>query len=273
MLQRIITKGKRHALRSQHAIFVKRSQRKSEKVQPLIDVIRMIRPVEINEELVRVGSPNDGGYLLPESATNQDVLLSPGVSWNSSFEYFFSERGAICYLFDASVEEPAIMHEGFHFYRKFWGVEDSGDTIDASSWISERLDAKKRNALQMDVEGAEFDIMNSLSDEILKMFNLIVIEVHGFQNLLDPEREDSAYCFFQKLTRNHRVVHFHPNNNISPTKFHGIDVIDCFELTLIRHDYPYFKGRDGDFSAHILDMPCVMDEREIKVNWDSFCSQ
>ncbi len=272
-MKRIINKAKRAILRKRHASFVKRHERHILDIAPLVDVIRILRPTKVKEELIRVGSPHDGGYLLPASAADQDVLLSPGVSWNSRFELFFADHGTTCHLFDASVEKPTDTHENFHFYKKFWGTENSTDTMSATDWISTHLDSSKRNALQMDVEGAEYDIISSFSDDVLKLFNLIVLEVHQFHNMLNPERSDLYQDFFRKLTRHHRVVHFHPNNNIQPTKFHGIDIVDCFELTMVRRDYPFFEGTDGTFAAHQLDMPCVPEEEEIRVNWDHFCTK
>jgi hypothetical protein len=211
---------------------------------------------------------NDGGYLLPKSEATQDVLVSPGVSWNSSFEDFFASQGTICHLFDASVENPQVMHSNFKFIEKFWGLEDNNDTINAPKWIAKNINPLQRNALQMDIEGAEYDLINAMPEKLLTFFNLIIIEVHNFPRLLERDAAPRYIEFFNRLTLHHRVVHFHPNNNIPPVKFLGIDVIECFELTLVRKDYPNFIGVDGNFSLHALDTPCVKAEREIKVNWD-----
>lgn len=230
-------------------------------------IIRMLEPAEINEKLVRVGSQNNGGYLLPGSALQQDVLVSPGVSWNSSFECTFADNGAVCHLFDASVEGPATEHKNFVFHKAFWGSTNTTHTIDAAEWISENIHSAKSNALQMDIEGAELEVVASLAHGALEKFKTIVIEVHSFQKVLDPKFSIEYLAFFQKLCEAHVVVHFHVNNNIRPVKYHGIEIPDCFELTLLRQDYDCFSGVKRGFDLHPFDTPCVADEEEVQINW------
>ncbi|MEJ6403187.1 FkbM family methyltransferase [Yoonia sp. 2307UL14-13] len=240
----------------------------SDKKDVVLDIVELIKPVGITEQLIRVGSENDGGYLIPLSAHQQDALVSPGVSSNSSFEISFADQGTKCSLFDASVLGPSMAHDNIEFHKVFWGVENNDDTINAIDWLSENIDKNQRNALQMDIEGAEYDIINHMPINVIDMFNLVIIEVHGFQRILKSENTENIVNFFKKITQNHKVVHFHPNNNISPVQYRGIDIIDCFELTLVRNDYPYFSGLPGSVKPHELDMPCVPEEIEISVNWD-----
>lgn len=265
-----LNKIKRTMLRARHLCRVKSFELRNSESEFICDILKTITPAAIGEPLVRAGASNDGGYLVPRSAMSQDVVVSPGVSRNSTFELAFAERGATCYLFDASVSAPAVIDHRFKFYQKFWGLEDDADFIDAPSWIKANIDPKARNALQIDIEGAEYEIVDALPDEILRFFNLIVIEVHGFQSTLDEALRDRNMQFFRKLTEHHRVVHFHPNNNIRPVQFNGIDIPDCFELTLVRDDYPLFSGSSKGFSQHPLDTPCVPTEREVTVNWDRY---
>ncbi len=50
------------------------------------DFVTAIRPVDTEHELIRVGSPADGGYLIPNDLEGVKWLFSPGVSDNWSFE-------------------------------------------------------------------------------------------------------------------------------------------------------------------------------------------
>ncbi|MEL6932202.1 MAG: FkbM family methyltransferase [Pseudomonadota bacterium] len=261
-------KIKRSILRIKHYAFVKLKGLTADKEDVVRDIINLIRPADITEKLIRVGSENDGGYLIPLSTHHQDALVSPGVSSNSSFEISFAAQGTKCFLFDASVSGPSVTHNNIEFHKVFWGVENNDHTINATAWLSENLDKSKRNALQMDIEGAEYDIINHMPNIIIDMFNLVILEVHGFQRVLRSQDAENIINFFKKITQNHKVIHFHPNNNIGPVRYRGIDIIDCFELTLVRNDYPYFSGLSGSFQSHDLDMPCVPEEVEVSPNWD-----
>ena len=267
-MKKITNKIKRSILRIRLNVFVKLRGLTSNQEDAVHDVIRLIAPVGITEQLIRVGSNNDGGYLIPLSTHRQDALISPGVSSNSSFEISFADQGTKCFLFDASVSGPSMTHNNIEFHKKFWGVKSSNDTIDAVEWLSENINEKERNALQMDIEGAEYDIKRHMPVNTLNMFNLIIIEIHGFQKILKPKCTEGVVDFFKKITQNHKVVHFHPNNNIGPVRYRGIDIIDCFELTLVRNNYPYFSEAAGSFKLHSLDMPCVPEEAEVSPNWD-----
>jgi len=51
----------------------------------------------------------------------------------------------------------------------------------------------------MDIEGAEWSILSSLSPSVLSTFRIIVVEFHGLGNLLNPDQLSSV--FFPALTR------------------------------------------------------------------------
>ena len=73
--------------------------------QDLRRIIEMLRPTKTDLLLHRVGGFYDGGYILPK-CIKPDVIISPGVSNSSTFEEYYADRGAICYLFDYSVDSP-----------------------------------------------------------------------------------------------------------------------------------------------------------------------
>lgn len=66
-----------------------------------------LAPIE-TPDLIRVGSPNDGGYVVPQSSIKSaDALLSFGISTNWSFEEHFHALNprAQIYAYDHTISE------------------------------------------------------------------------------------------------------------------------------------------------------------------------
>ena len=51
------------------------------------DFLELLRPVTTEFELMRVGSEEDGGYLIPDDLQGVVALFSPGVAKSATFEF------------------------------------------------------------------------------------------------------------------------------------------------------------------------------------------
>ncbi len=78
--------------------------------QRVAAVIRRLRPQYPPEDLVRIGSAGDGGYLMPRDIDGYSLLISPGVGFSYDFDRHFFSRGVQSVLIDASVDVPAEPH-------------------------------------------------------------------------------------------------------------------------------------------------------------------
>ena len=105
------------------------SHEKMEKISSLIS------PQETNFELVRIGSENDGGYLLPNDFSNLSACYSPGVGDSAEFELSMSQKGIKCFLADASVNKSPIKNENIHFDKMFIGAKTKDNKITLCDWI------------------------------------------------------------------------------------------------------------------------------------------
>jgi hypothetical protein len=239
-------------------------------LKQITNLISLLRPVLTNLELERIGGIYDGGYLIPKGLI-ADVVVSPGVSASCDFEYHFANLGATCYLFDYSIEEPPKNHSNFTFYKKFWGLENTKTDINCSNWLNTNLNKENLNILQMDIEGCEIILLQD--ENYLKQtdkFDVMVIEFHKFENILNKKYYDYFFNIFNKLLKNFQIIHFHQNNNLSNFKFHGLDVISDFEITFINRNqkkisYTVIGNKTFDF--HPLDSPNVRSRDDIKPNW------
>lgn len=80
---------------------------KTTPVDRLNDLAIKLWPVKTRFPLIRIGSENDGGYLIPNDLYGITACFSPGVDINSSFEKELLKREGIpSHLADYSVDAP-----------------------------------------------------------------------------------------------------------------------------------------------------------------------
>src|ERR1700688_2312154 len=199
------------------------------------------------ETLARVGSPNDGGYVIPFNAVMAaHALVSFGLSHDWTFERDFKNHNAAaivhCYdhtvslrtAFQYSVDQllrffvqfrPISLRKAFtwidyivffradktHFKQRIWRdhQNDSATIEDAFG----RLPAGCQTFVKMDIEGGEYRVLDDLlrySKDIVS----IAIEFHDVDIL--SERFNSLV---EKIKRDFYIVHIHGNNLGGMTSF------------------------------------------------------
>ncbi len=200
-------------------------------------LLRCLAPVSITQPMMRIGSPEDGGYLAPDDLDGVNVAVSPGVSTEVGFDLAMAQRGMEIYMADASVAAPPIEHPRFHFHKKFLDVFEDGenmrlDTLCASIAPEHTGD----RILQMDIEGAEYRVLLDASDETLKSFRIMLVEFHYLDHMFAAFPFGLIKAAFQKLLRFHRVVHIHPNNVSGPRVRDNVEIPPVMEFTFYRND-------------------------------------
>ena len=228
--------------------------------------ISLLRPVAIQTPLVWIGGQGDGGYLLPDDLDGIDACFSPGVDDVATFEtQLVRDYPILCFLADASVERAPSEHPLITFEQKFIGSSPEANFTGLEDWIAQRQVGTGDLLLQMDVEGAEYDIFTHLSETTLMQFRTIVIELHHLHNLFSRGSLALLTSFFRKLTMFHHVVHLHPNNCAPLVTRNGISVPPVLEVTLCRKDRCFLKAQKPSFS-HSLDRPNVKEMPDIELS-------
>jgi Methyltransferase FkbM domain len=145
-----------------------------------------VAPVSTNHRLIRLGTHNDGGYLLPD-----DLFAEP------------SDNNLI---------------------------------------------------LQMDIEGAEYDVLIETPVEVLERFRIIVIEFHYLDALFNPFGFKLVSGVFERLLRSFKCLHIHPNNFCDPIRYGEFAVFPVMEFTFHRIDrISHFAAAES--FPHQLDEP------------------
>lgn len=225
--------------------------------------LNYLAPV-IVDDLARVGSKHDSGYVVSEIAlTKADALLSFGLSDNWAFEeeFFQLHPQAPIHVYDYSVSKHFFFRrfrkalkkvvtgrlskistlkdswKTYCNYKIFFSnqhqhfVEKIHNRIDAPGdatidVVMQRLDSKNI-FFKMDIEGSEYRVIKDLlrySDRILAM----AIEFHDLEPLRATFEEN-----IKEIQKKYTIIHLHPNNE-APLSADGLP--ECIEISFLRND-------------------------------------
>ena len=227
----------------------------------VVQLIEKLHPLQSQAPLIRLGPAADGGYLLPDDLDGIEAVFSPGVDQSSVFEQDCSNLGMAVHLADASVSGPADEIAGpWSFEKKFLGLADEADFINFDQWVHRRSPGTADLLLQMDIEGAEYDVIRSMSNHVLNRFRHMVIEFHDLHSLWQMRSQDK-FATFEKILRTHSPVHIHANNCCPVKSVKGIDIPQVIEITFTRTNLT----TDHFISTlnHDLDYPNVKNKPDI----------
>lgn len=225
------------------------------------DFLRLVRPVETEHGLIRVGPAGDGGYLVPDDLAHISAVYSPGVAEVCDFELYFARQGVPCYLLDFSVETPPLRHPLFSFSKRFLGSSYLDHFINLPSWLSETQENGHDAVLQMDIEGGEWGVLNETPTEVLRRFRILVIEFHDFHRRLGTlETFPETSGVFQRLLESFFIVHIHANNCCGSHRVRRHNLPAVVEMTFIRKDR-VSSPKPTSRLPHVLDAPNVAGKK------------
>lgn len=200
------------------------------------EMFKLYAPFDTGLPLIRIGPDFDGGYLLPDDLDGIRAVFSPGVDETLGFDLEMSARCAQCYLADASVEEPRGLKPNMTFIKKFIGGADDPMFITLEDWVNRNEPGTEDLLLQMDIEGAEFDVLASTPDEVMSRFRIILLEVHDFDLTFDRAHFEKFRAMAERLNETHVLCHMHSNNSKIYYSYEGVAVAPVFEVSYIRKD-------------------------------------
>lgn len=218
---------------------------------------KLIRPVSTEYSLLRVGGNVDGGYLVPNDLDGLGACYSPGVGRVADFELDMAERGISSFLADYSVDGPPVAHPLFTFEKKFLGIHDDEKFMTLQTWMSHTSpDSDSDFMLQMDIEGAEYDVIFQTPQELFKRFRVMVIEFHNLDHLLERCGFQLIHASFAKILKDFDIVHVHPNNCSKVRKYNQYRIPPIMEFTFHRKDRITQRVPNQRFPNE-LDRPCT----------------
>ena len=183
--------------------------------KPFLQFASLFSPEKvIGFDKIRVGSETDGGYVMLDDFGDVDLALSFGVDINADWDVEVAERGIKVQQFDHSVPQSPVDHPQISFFKQM--ITPTGDEPDSNS-ITRIFNSAgvKRDAcviLKIDIESAEWDVLDGCPVPALKRFSQILIEMHDFDRATDPYWLMRATRVMKKLKDLFGVYHVHANN-------------------------------------------------------------
>lgn len=199
----------------------------------IVEIMRLLK-VKRDEsfQLIRLGSLYDGGYLVVDDFSLQDILVSLGIGDNADFEYNISTRIESIIAFDHTVDSIPNMSSNTQFIKLGVKAKSVNKFVTLTS-IIEDIPEKNDLLLKIDIEGSEWEVLDSMSDKELTRFRQIIGEFHGFNEETNFETINRV---LGKILKNFFIVHTHANNWGQYEIIKRIAVPDVIEITFLRKD-------------------------------------
>ena len=201
-------------------------------------ILKLILPKSSEYSLQRVGSRNDGGYLIPPETIFNSNWITIGLGFNCEFENDLVSAGSTVNTFDHTIPwRPKSLDKKVRWFKFGWGSGSQSDCGDLSTIFrkAEYQDDKDWN-LKFDIEGSEWALLNQITKGSpgYKLPSLVTCELH---NLLWSNNDDKVVEILEQFNIFYLPVYTHGNNFSSVYANKNYVIYDAVEVTWIRRDY------------------------------------
>lgn len=225
--------------------------------QRVLEILKMLEPVTIEgARKLRVGGSGDGGYVMLDDFAGVTAAYSLGINDDVSWDLDIAKRSIEVFQYDHTIEALPARHKLFHWFKVGIAAEPRAGFDSLPNLIKANGHAAAGNLiLKCDIEGTEWDMFAAMRAEDLARFSQIVVEFHGFHFLVDPAFAKRARAAIANLTRQHRLIHVHANNNSALSIIGGVPIAASMEMSFVRVAGKRFVRSQETFPTP-LDEPC-----------------
>lgn len=229
----------------------------------------LLRVAKIKQdvEFVRVGRDYDGGYLMINDFNDCDIAYSFGISDDVSWDRDIVKKNIDVFQYDPTIHDIPEQNVKFHFFKIGIAGEDDMDRhmLSLNTILEKNGHGTAQNMiLKMDVEGAEWQFIESVTIELLDKFDQIVFEMHGLTN---EGQKDKIFSSLQKLNQTHQLIWIHGNNYARAEVADNILIPDCIEVLYVNKNKYDFEMAECVFPLE-LDQPNHKRVLDFKLgNW------
>lgn len=194
-----------------------------------MSLLKLLKPVCIDSEKIRLGQNQDGGYVINKVAIeSSSVLYTYGVGGDTGYEVAYRNMtGNSVMLYDPTIDMPNPP-EGMTFYKR--GLGGNGNDL-FSIHFSVNWSINNKVLLKIDTEGAEYEyFMNEDIAFLSECCTGIILEVH---HLNEPMRQLIFKRILKDLQKYFYLTHIHGNNWGGEFGLEGFSVPNVLELSFV----------------------------------------
>lgn len=211
----------------------------------------------------RLGKNGDGGYVIASLKGDYDLYLGCGIGDDTSFdEAFFSKyQNVKGFAFDGTLQNVPKLHEKITYVPMNIDTKNTDKTTDLVSYMNGKNDI----FMKMDIEGGEWEWLNSIDDTNMSKIKQLVIEVHWLFDDKSASANEKKKAL-ERLSKFFYLVHVHGNN------YNGVydNIPYVMECTYVRKsEIPTPKLNRTTFPTS-LDYPCNPNVKDIQITSKPF---
>lgn len=200
---------------------------------------KMLQPVTLaNCNLERFGETNDGGYLMCGNLLGDvEAGYSYGISGYDGWGCEISRTHDVpVHQYDCfNTTQPWCLFGDTIFHPECVG--GTTETVDGrffdtvKNQLARNGDQADRIVLKIDVEGAEWDSLLAVTDDMLRKTDQMAVEFHWAENdAMDWAHDERYLRLVTRLRAHFEVAHIHFNNtscveDLSPFPSHAFEVL------------------------------------------------
>ena len=184
-----------------------------------IELLDLLAPFPTKSHLVSVGATGDGCYMMTErDIKSAKYLISGGIEDNNSFEIELADLGINGIQVDNSIKVPPVTHKNLHFLHGTLGLGNR-ETFSINQHLSET--PLSNVVLKLDIEGAEYDVINEINPSNLRKISSIVIELHNLDLIYKDSFWNQVCNMLKKLKKAELFPCFVSANNATSAEILG----------------------------------------------------
>lgn len=176
-------------------------------------ILKALQVFDPEEDKVRVGNVNDGGYvILPSFFEESTRLITLGVGNDDGFETdWIGRAGGLVEMYDGTCLPTSLSFRNSSVMFVQSNVGDRPDQISLSTILTD----KNSYVLKVDIEGAEYNIFGDTEDKKAEIRSHltrcvgIIIEIH---DVYLPENQVKIVDLLTNVMSDFRIVHIHGNS-------------------------------------------------------------
>lgn len=204
-------------------------------------IMNKLETSKTNSKLMRIGSKNDGGYVLVDKDYSGDFLISGGIFNDNNFEINFANLGGFGHQIDFSVPSPPISHKNLTFSeRRLVGEGQQELSYDVSldeiytEFVQGSNFENNSTILKLDIEGSEWEIFETA--KCLPRFDQILVELHYLNRLADKTIQQESINALNRLLDLFFPVFISGNNCCGVVTMGGFTIPRVLEMTLLNRE-------------------------------------